>query len=325
MSKINLIPDLIHQLTVLGTQEDKLILLQKYEKETLLKRVLVLAYNPWINFKLQHYVPRHSGKQYGMGLSRFMHVFDEINENKLTTKEAEFSFSMAFLHINTTDASLLLALITQTLDVGLELSTINAVWPNLITVYPLRTAHEADYTQFNTFPAAIQPCSTGLRVNIIVCDKLVSYRNKDGTVIDGWDQWDDQFVNLAQGQNTVFDGHALVASNSEIEETDNDKVIAADPTCIRFTLWDVIRYDGFIAGEDTRIGYNWRYNGLEHMMMLAMDKNPTPCYNMLKADMVGSADQLEAAINNYSKAVIKSLDSTWATGTSPYEIISYAK
>ena len=80
-------------------------------------------------------------------------------------------------------------------------------------------------------------------------------------------------------------------------------------------------YDGFIKGKDTRIGYNWRYNGLEHMMMLAYAKNPQPCYDILKAEMIGSSEQLSTAIKNYSKAVIKSLDDTWAHGESDDEII----
>ena len=56
-------------------------------------------------------------------------------------------------------------------------------------------------------------------------------------------------------------------------------------------------------------------------MMLAYAKNPEPCYDILKAEMVGSKEQLESTIKNYSKAVIKSLDSTWSDGSTENEII----
>ena len=61
------------------------------------------------------------------------------------------------------------------------------------------------------------------------------------------------------------------------------------------------------------------------MMMLAYAKNPEPCYDILKAEMVGSKEQLESTIKNYSKAVIKSLDNTWANGSTENEIISSQK
>ena len=317
----------MQQLTVAKTQEEKYELVKKYEKETLVKRIMIFAYNPWIDFKLQTFTPKHSGKQFGMGISKFMHMFEEIIEGQLDTKDAEFGFNMAFLHIETHQAPIMLALINQTLDkqLGLTIETINRVWPNSIHTYPIREALELKYTEFDNFPASVQTYSQGLRVNVIVYDGTVSYRQKNGTVIEGWTHWNEQFINLAQGQNTVFDGHAVTAKDNKIAETNNTKVLEADIKDIRFIFWDVIRYDGFVQGEDTRIGYNWRYNGLEHMMMLAYAKNPEPCYDILKAEMVGSKEQLESTIKNYSKAVIKSLDNTWSNGSTENEIISSQK
>ena len=325
MSKVNLIPDLIQQITVAKTQEEKYELVKKYEKETLVKRIMIFAYNPWIDFKLQTFTPKHSGKQFGMGISKFMHMFEEIIEGQLDPKDAEFGFNMAFLHVNLEEAPILLGIINQTLDLGLEIETINEVWPASISSYPIRTAKVLSYKNFDKFPAAIQTVSNGLRINVIVTDNTVQYRQKDGSVIEGWEHWNEQFINLAQGQNTVFDGHAVIAKDNKISETDNVKVLEASAEDIRFIFWDVIRYDGFVHGEDTRIGYNWRYNGIEHMMMLAYAKNPEPCYDILKAEMVGSKEQLESTIKNYSKAVIKSLDNTWSNGSTENEIISSQK
>lgn len=325
MSKVNLIPKIVDSLQATQSQEKKLEIVKKYEKETLFKRIVLFAYNPWINFKLQHFVPKHMGKQFGMGMSRFMHMFDELIEGQLDPTDAEFGFNMAFLHVNLEEAPILLGIINQTLDLGLEIETINKVWPDSISSYPIRTAKVSSYKNFDKFPAAMQTVSKGLRINIIVTDNAVQYRQKDGSVIEGWDHWNQQFINLAQGQNTVFDGHAVIAKDNKISETDNAKVLEADIEDIRFIFWDVIRYDGFISGKDNRIGYNWRYNGLEHMMMLAYAKNPQPCYDILKAEMIGSKEQLNTAIKNYSNAAIKSLDDTWSTGESDGEIISSQK
>jgi hypothetical protein len=133
--------------------------------------------------------------------------------------------------------------------------------------------------------------------------------------------YDEQFKNLAQGQSTVYDGHAVVADGPKIAETSNEKVLEAEPDKVKFILWDVIRYDGFIEGKDTRIGYNWRYNGLEHMCILAIEKNPQPCYSVLKAELVGSQEQLELTINKMGSCVVKSLEGTWKHGIDETQLI----
>ena len=121
----------------------------------------------------------------------------------------------------------------------------------------------------------------------------------------GWNMYDEQFINLAQGNNTVFDGHAVIAKGTQIAETDNQAVLEADAKDVKFILWDVIRFDGFTKGEDTRVGYNWRPNGIEHMQILAIDKNKNPCYDLLRADLVGSQEQLEMSVKKMKFVLLK--------------------
>ena len=58
----------------------------------------------------------------------------------------------------------------------------------------------------------------------------------------------------------------------------------ASEAFIQSKNWDVIRFDGFTKGEDTRVGYNWRHNGIEHMQILAIDKNKKKFYILIKPD-----------------------------------------
>jgi hypothetical protein len=322
MSKVHLLTEIIIKLQNLSTQDEKLKLLHTYNKEIILQRIITIAYNPWIDFGMKDFVPKRLGKKFGMGLSKFLHILTDIIDEKYDEREKNFSCQMAMQHIDQRDAELFASLLRQDLDLGLELETINAVWPGLIMIYPISSPTVADYKTFNKYPAAVQPISRGLRVNVIVHKNIVTYRDKEGNNIEGWNIHDEQFVNLAQNNSTVFDGHAVVVNGTTIVETDNQKVLEADPENIRFNFWDVIRYDGFITGTDTRIGYNWRNNGLEHMIILAIDKNKTPCYDIVKADLVGSDEQLALTVEKYkSKCVIKALDGTWVHGTDPTQVI----
>lgn len=325
MSKVGLIPRIIENLRLAETQSDKQEILSKYHNEVQLKRILNVVYNPWIDLKLQNFEPKYMGKQFGMGMPQFMHVIEDIISGAFDQREAEFACRMAMNHINTDDAEVFLGVLRQDLGLGLEIETINTVWPGLIADYPIRLATVGDIKDFDRFPAAVQPLSQGLRVNVIVNDGSVSFRTKTGEVIESWDQYAAQFSNLAQGQNIVFDGHAVVADGTQITETDNQQVLEADPAAIRFVLWDAVRYDGFIQGSDTRIGYNWRYNGIEHMMMLAVEKNPQPCYDLLRAEMVGSQEQLNLTVARYTACVIKPMDSIWSQGKTLEEIIYWTK
>lgn len=326
MSKVGLIPRVINEVKSAETQLGKKNILAKYSQEDLLKKILVVLYNPWIDLKLQDFTSKYMGKSFGMGMSRFMPLIADIISNKFDQREADFACRMAMNHINTDDAEIFLGILRQDLGLGLEIETINQVWPKLIANYPLRLATSGDYTDFTEFPAAVQPISQGLRVNIIVNEGDVSFNDKNGNVIEGWDMHTQQFLNLAQGQATVFDGHAVVAKDSEVSETDNDVVLQAPAEEIKFLLWDVIRYDGFIQGADNRIGYNWRYNGIEHMMMLAIEKNPDPCYDLIKAEMVGSDEQLAATVAEFNnRCVIKTMAGTWSQGETNQEIIIEGK
>lgn len=322
MSKVGLIPRLINDIKSAKTQLDKKNILAKYSQEDILKKILVILYNPWINLKLQDFTPKYMGKSFGMGMSRFMPLIDDIISEKFDQREAEFACRMAMNHINTDDAEIYLGVLRQDLGLGLEIETINQVWPGLIADYPLRLASTGKYSDFTEFPAAVQKLSQGLRVNIIVNDGEVSFRNKSGDIIEGWNCWSEQFLNLSQGNNTVFDGHAMVVDGTTVVETENDAVLAADAENIRFMLWDVIRYDGFVKGDDNRIGYNWRYNGIQHMMLLAIEHNPNPCYDLLSAEMVGSQEQLAATVAKFeNKCVIKTMAGTWSQGETKQEII----
>ena len=322
MSKVHLLSKLLTQVKAYNSQEEKFELLFTYRKEPIFKRIITIAYNPWINFGMQDFAPKRMGKEFGMGIVKFLHILTDISDEKYTDKEKQFSCQMALTHIDENEAELMVSLLRQELDLGLELETINRVWPGLIMIYPISMPTVGKQTTFESYPAAVQPISRGLRVNVIIHKDTVTYKNKLGEDITGWEMYDEQFMNLAQGQSTVFDGHAMEVNGTEIVETDNKKVLEADAENIRFVFWDVIRYDGFINGEDTRIGYNWRYNGIEHMILLAMDKNTTPCYDTVKADLVGSNEQLELTVQKYkSKCVIKSLAGTWTHGTDPTQLI----
>jgi len=308
MSKVTMIRYIADKIINAETQKEKQEILERYKSDTLFKRVLYYTYNPMIVFGMDNYNPtlREKGVEDGMGISKFMHIPEDVYQNRLDEDEARFACNLVFSHINRDEAELFLSMLKKENLLNLEISTINAVWPELIPEYPVQYPNE--YSEENKeiikFPAVIQPYLNGKRVNIVVRNNIVEFNDSDGKQISGLERYGSEFSTLAQNNNTMFDG--IYIEGDEIP----------------FTIWDVIRYDGFVKGSDNRLGYNWRFNGFEHMMMLAHEHNPAPCYKGAMSKLVNSWIEVEQAQKELPVTfIIKSLDSIWKNGTNELTMI----
>lgn len=283
------------------TQDEKYEILNRYNGDTLFKRVLYYAYNPMIVFGMDDYNPklREKGVEDGMGISKFMHIPEDIYQNRLDDSEARFACNLVFSHINRDEAELFLGMLKKDIGIGLTVDTINKVWPDFIPGYPVQEPN--NYSEENKelikFPAVLQPVVGGNRINIVVRNNIVEFFDKDGKQIPNMEKYSHEFSLLAQNNNIMYDGAYL--ENKEVP----------------FALWDTLRYDGFVKGSDNRLGYNWRFNSIEHMIMLAHDKNPSPCYRSIPSYLVNSWSEVAEAHKEYPvDMIIKSLESDWKNG-----------
>ena len=64
MSKVHLLSQIVENLQKETSQAGKYDLLSQYEKEAILKRVVSIAYNPWINLEMQNFEPKRMGKKF---------------------------------------------------------------------------------------------------------------------------------------------------------------------------------------------------------------------------------------------------------------------
>lgn len=323
MSRVNLIRSIVDQIKQSSTQEQKLQILQKYNKESLFKRILFFAYNPMIQFDMDDFESTTKGRDGGMGISKFLHILDDIIKNQLTKQESIFACKIAMSHINDIEADIFLGILKKDLNLDLELSTINEAYDDMIPGYPLQHVSEFDPMRSKfTFPAVAQRMSHGMRINIVVKGNVVQFRNKQGEIFHEFDRFADQFKTLAQSGSMVFDGHAVKidSNNKPILNLTDEEIQNTDVDYVRFILWDSIRFDGFVEGKDTRIGYNWRFNGLEHMMFLAADKNTDPVYGLPDQAIVNSVGEAIQISHKYP-IILKDFSGTWRTGITQSEVL----
>ena len=88
MSKVHLLSQIITSLQQETTQQGKYNILSQYEKEAILKRVVSIAYNPWIDLEMQNFKPKRMGKKFGMSIPKFLHIIDDMIDDKFTQKES---------------------------------------------------------------------------------------------------------------------------------------------------------------------------------------------------------------------------------------------
>lgn len=322
MSRVNLIRSIFDQIKQAPTQQEKLAVLKKYNKESLFKRIIFLAYNPMIQFDMDDFNTSSKGRDGGMGISKFMHILDDIIKNNLSKEEAVFACKIALTHINDIEADIFLGILKKDLDLGLEIETINDAYDDMIPGYPLQQVGTFDPMRSKfTFPAVAQQVSHGMRVNIVVKGNVCQFRNKQGEIFHEFDKFGEQFKTLAQQGSIVFDGHAVKINekNEPVEATD-EEILETDLDYVRFILWDSIRFDGFVEGKDTRIGYNWRFNGLEHMMFLAADKNSDPVYGLPAQTIVNNVSEAVQISKKYP-IILKDFSGTWRTGVTSHEVL----
>ncbi len=324
MSRVELTAKIATHITNAETQSEKLAILTKYKKESLIKRIVNYAYNPLFDYNMADFEPKNFGKKHGMGISKFIHIFEDILTNQFDKPEAIFACNLALSYINIHEASIFIGILHKEIGWNLEPDTINQVWPDINTGYPIQNPSPFTLAKFKQYemPVVAQQLYSGLRINISVNGKNAKFKDSSGTRIYTLDDYATQFVNLAQHGDTVFDGVAVISKDGEIVESTVEEILAADSESVRFILWDAIRYDGFIDGKDTRIGYNWRYNGLEHMMMLAIESNPVPCYGMATAKVCSDLNEVRKFSEGIdSDVIIKSLSGTWHNGITDSELI----
>lgn len=324
MSRIGLTGKISKSLREAQTQEEKKEILIKYQNESLVKRIVNFAYNPLLDYGMADYTPKHTGVLDGMGISKFLHILEDILAGKFDKQEAKFACDLALSYINQDEASIFIGILQKDLDWKLSNEIINEVFSDINTGYPLQTPMDWDLSIFKTFtmPVVAQKKYHGMRINVKVRGTEVTFTDKDGHPNTKFDEYKEQFSNLAQHGDTVYDGMALLVKDHQPVDSTEQEIMEANISDIKFVLWDAIRYDGFMDGKDNRIGYNWRANGLEHMMMLAIESNPNPCYSMPSNRVCNSLEEvLEFCNGNNCDAIVKNLSGTWRGGETNQELI----
>lgn len=277
------IPEIIKELESDNSRLAKEAILKREIDNELLKQFFVLALDPFINFYIRK-MPESKSQTYlttNMLNNKIQNAFSfliPIYQRNITGNAAINHLKNILSALNLDDQDIIRRIIKKSPDCGVSESTVNKIWPKLIPEYPcmLCSTFEEKLLKKIKYPAYFQVKEDGMRVNAIVRDKTVEFRSRNGKLLDLMGKLDETFIDLAAGEDVVFDGELLVyekngkpmnrqKGNGICQKTGKGTVSEAEAEMIGCVLWDVIPYNVFL-GKETSKTYQKRYFELKYRM-----------------------------------------------------------
>ena len=274
--------NILEQLSSDNSRLAKEAILVKNKNNDLLKRVIVLALDPFVNFyirKIPQYTTNKNGK-----LEDALDQLELLSNRVLTGTAAIEHLQNVLGSLSKEDEKVIERIIAKDLRCGVSEATANKIWPGIVPTYSVMLASGYDQKLVDKikYPAYAQLKLDGMRFNAIVRGGQVEYRSRNGKELTIPNKsFDVPFVKLAEyyGQDIVVDGELLVADfdekpvnrqtgNGILSKSIKGTMSADEAKQIRATLWDYIPYENFVEGEYDE-EYNIRFaklsNGISHV------------------------------------------------------------
>lgn len=316
-------------------------LLKQYKTEYLLQRAIFLALDPFTQFFIRK-IPVVSKRKKEWTLDQAMDMLGQLSSRKVTGNAAIAFLKEILEKISEDDAMVIERIIRKDLDCGIQESTVNKIWKDLIPTFPcmLASAYDEKLVAKMPFPAIVQMKMDGMRFNAKVdaFTNTVEYRSRNGKIIDmNTENMDIVFQlmakNIGMGQ-VVFDGELLVVDKDEkplerktgngiLNKAVKGTITSADRDRIRAVVWDVIPLKYFLEGK-CDVGYHDRLVTLA----TAVDHiGPAlaPLVTVVSTDLVASIDDANTIFAKYLAAgqegiILKSMEGPWEDKRAKHQI-----
>lgn len=258
----------------------KLDLLKANSDNDVLKETVRLALDPFTNFyirKIPSYTPNEENPS--IDLSTAFDYLSDLYNRDVTGNAGIEHLKWILESLSMDDAKVIERIIKKDLKCGVSIATVNVVWNKLIKEYPtmLCSQYEQKLVDKIKYPAYAQLKMDGMRFNAIVRNGTVEFRTRNGKELDLLDNLIEEFLQLSEGREIVFDGELLVQKDGVLldRKTGNGILMKAqrntlsneEASMIFATVWDAIPYEDFV-NEKCNIPYKDRISILINFILL---------------------------------------------------------
>lgn len=314
---------ILEELASTSSSNTKKEILARHKDNETLKRVLVMALSPYMQFYIRQ-IPEYTPASRihdmsvegsaGASLERAMDSLLMLHRREFTGHAAAAHLKFILESVSEDDAKVIERIIEKDLKCGVAEGTVNKVWKGLVPKYPVLLGHpyeEKNRLKFEkhiSFPAFGQIKADGVRVNIHVDlkEQKVTYLTRKGRYIELYGIHDRYFLGLAQhvGVDCVFDGECLVhdpetgkvmprkKGNGIINKAIKGTISEAEARLVHFQLWDVVPMEAFHKRKFT-VPYHERLKRLESAVEAAAVTRDVKPYKVIETRLVDDWDAVQ--------------------------------
>ena len=184
-------------------------------------------------------------------------ILPDLNSRKITGNAARAVVTDVFAQMTSLEQKWCKRIILKNLRVGLQKSTLNKIWPNLIKEFAVQLAStlEVETTQTGikfleniNFPVRVEPKIDGLRLIAICKDGNVELFTRNGTKVDTLPVIQ-EMLRVSVRENIVLDGEAFSK-----DWNDSMSIIAShkskkDDSSIEYNIFDAVLLNEWEAQE----------------------------------------------------------------------------
>ena len=337
-----MINKILEELRATSSRNEKEAILKKNAKNDVLKRVVFLALDPYTQF-YQRKIPEYKRSPLAaVPLEKALDRLVTLSSREVTGNAAVEYLRKLLSDMKPEDAKVLECVIQKDLDCGVQSSTANKIWADLISDYPcmLASGYDEKLVEKIQFPALVQLKMDGMRFNAIVDahTKSVEYRSRNGKeVAVNNDLLDAAFLEMAKNigmANVVFDGELVVVNesgklldrktgNGILNKAVKGTISDEEKLMVRATIWDVIPELYFRQGKcdvdyETRLG----------TVVVAVDnlgENLKYLVSVVETNIADSLYKAQRLFETYHAAgqegiILKSRDGIWEDKRAKHQI-----
>lgn len=316
-----MILQILNELAATSSRLEKEAILKREQNNELLKKVFFLAYDPFTQFYIRKIpVYQRNETEHAASLEGLLPGLDTLSSRRATGNAGIYHLQTMLQALNVEDAEVLERIIGKDLKCGASASTANKTWPELIHEYPcmLCTPFDEKILKKFEFPAYAQLKMDGMRFNAIVKNATCEFRSRNGKEIQLLGNLEQEFIQLADGQNLVFDGELLIndkgiildrqTGNGILNKAVKGTILTDEARKVHATIWDVIPYDVFKKGQGNT-AYQIRFSQIESMAL------PNKIH-LVESKSVGSFEEAQKIFEEYlaqgqEGIILKDMSGVW--------------
>lgn len=306
--------NIIDTLEAASSRLEKESILKQHQNHTLWTNILKVTYDPFLNFYIKK-IPEYDTSEESISLEEALDSFLKTIPTRELTGNAAIEFTSGLLSKLSSydDQEVFKRIIDRDLKCGINVSTINKIYKNLIPTFDVALSHK-DISGIK-FPAFAQTKMDGSRVHIAVNYNEANIYTRNGKTLHSYviEAMDSDLSQVARNGETwdgeiVFfkDGKPLdrKTSNGLFNKAVKGTISKEEAKMVKFICWDII-------DRTSTIPYIDRYK--------TMIERFTKIYDSIEMVETAYVENEEQAYDFYNKqietgeegAILKNLDFKW--------------